>query len=114
MGYDNRTMSVSSALDLIHANQNQISVLCDQNQVSRLELFGSATGDRFDPDSSDLDFLVEFAVQSPRGAADRFFGLRNGLAIVLGRAIDLVELKAIHNPYFLEAIAPTRVLIYGH
>ena len=106
-------MNHSPALDLIQANQDKISSLCEQRQVSRLELFGSATSDRFDPQTSDFDFLVEFAVQSPNGAAERFFGLRDGLANVLGHAIDLVELRAIQNPYFLEAIAPTRVVIYG-
>ena len=116
------TMSNSPALDLIQANQDKISSLCEQRQVSRLELFGSATSvdvpghslHCFDPQTSDLDFLVEFAVQSPQGAAERFFGLRDGLANALGHAIDLVELHTIQNPYFLEAIAHTRVVIYDH
>lgn len=114
----NSTMSNFSALDFIQANQDKISSLCEQRQVSRLELFGSATSidvpgrspHRFDSQTSDLDFLVEFAIQSPHG----FFGLRDGLANVLGHIIDLVELHTIQNPYFLEAIAPTRIVIYDH
>ncbi|MBE9079167.1 hypothetical protein IQ241_17990 [Romeria aff. gracilis LEGE 07310] len=87
--------------------------LCQQNAVSRLELFGSATAYHFDPATSDFDFLVEFAIQNPAGAADRFFNLRQGLSELLEAAIDLVELKAVKNPYFLDAIASSRVNIFG-
>ena len=106
-------MSTSPGLDLIHAKKDQIFKLCEQNQVARLELFGSATSDRFNPATSDFDFLVEFSAKSHYGASNRYFGLLYGLKDLLDRAVDLVELKAVKNPYFLEAIAPTRVLIYG-
>ncbi|MEM9121043.1 MAG: nucleotidyltransferase domain-containing protein [Cyanobacteria bacterium P01_F01_bin.56] len=80
----------------------------------RLELFGSATDERFDPATSDLDFLVEFAINTPQGAADRFFGLKAGLSDLLGHTIDLVDFTTIQNPYFLDAIAPSRRTIYGN
>lgn len=100
-------------LEIIKSSTQQIAQLCEQNQVSRLEVFGSASTDRFDPATSDLDFLVEFANHTPAGASTRFFALRQGLEELLGRAIDLVEIQTIQNPYFLEAIAPTRQVIYG-
>jgi len=106
-------MSASPGLDLVYAKQDQIFKLCEQNQVARLELFGSATSDRFNPKTSDFDFLVEFTAKSYHGAADRYFGLLYGLVDLLERAVDLVELEAVKNPYFLEAIAPTRVIVYG-
>lgn len=107
-------MSLSPGLSLVLAKQAEITALCEQNQVARLELFGSATCDRFDPATSDLDFLVEFAVDTPKGAADRFFGLKQGLAAVFGRTIDLIELKTVKNPYFLETIIPNRITVYGN
>jgi predicted nucleotidyltransferase len=36
----------------------EIAVLCERHGVAYLELFGSATGSDFNPDSSDFDFLV--------------------------------------------------------
>ena len=36
----------------------EIPDLCRRYGVARLELFGSAAGDAFDPQRSDLDFLV--------------------------------------------------------
>lgn len=105
-------MKPSTVLSQIAEQQSQIEALCQQNHVARLELFGSATDERFDPATSDLDFLVEFSVNTPQGAADRFFGLKAGLRDLLGHPIDLVDLATIQNPYFLAAIAPSRLKVY--
>jgi uncharacterized protein len=93
------------ASSAIMAKQSEIAALCRLNQVARLDLFGSATRPTFDAQTSDFDFLVEFATDTPEGAADRFFGLKHGLSALLGRTVDLVDLAAAKNPYFLQAIA---------
>ncbi len=38
----------------------EIARIARRWRVKRLGLFGSATGDRFDPAASDIDFVVEF------------------------------------------------------
>lgn len=98
---------------LIEAKRAALVQLCTQYRVRRLELFGSATGERFDPDTSDLDFLVEFQALSPREHADAFFGLMEELQKMFGRPVDLVELRAIRNPYFRQAVEQTRTLLYA-
>ena len=98
---------------LIETKRAALAQLCTQYRVRRLELFGSATGERFDPDTSDLDFLVEFQDLSPREHADAFFGLMEELQQMFGRPVDLVELRAIRNPYFLQAVEQTRTLLYA-
>ena len=45
--------------------------------------------------------------------ADAYFGLREGLESLLQRPIDLVMSRAVRNPFFLEAIEPTRVVMYA-
>lgn len=114
--------NLSPVLQEITQKQPQIDELCQRNQVARLEIFGSATGvgvpgrspHRFQNHTSDIDFLVEFTVNTPQGAANRFFGLKQGLSDLLGRPIDLVEIQTIQNPYFLEAIGPQRLQVYGN
>lgn len=101
------------AVDRIMAKQAEIAALCQLNQVARLDLFGSATQPTFDSATSDFDFAVEFSIDTSEGAAARFFGLKQGLSDTLGRTIDLVDVKAVKNPYFLQAIAPSRLNIYG-
>lgn len=79
----------------------------------RLELFGSAVTGQFDPQSSDLDFLVIFQPEPGLGLAEQYFGFRDELERLFGRRIDLVEAAAVENPYFLEAIEPARHLLYA-
>jgi len=91
----------------------EIAELCRCHRVRRLELFGSAVGNDFDPQRSDVDFLVEFQPLAEGEHADAYFGLRESLAALFGRPIDLVMTQAIRNPYFLQAIEPTRTLLYA-
>jgi len=41
-------------IDLIEKHRAEIEALCREFGVSRLELFGSAATDEFDPDTSDI------------------------------------------------------------
>ena len=92
---------------------DEITALCRRHRVRRLEVFGSALDDRFDPQHSDVDFLVEFEPLAEGQYADAYFGLKEALELLLGRPVDLVMTQAIRNPYFLEAIEPTRTLLYA-
>ncbi len=95
-------------------NKRDILVnLCTRFHVLRLELFGSAAKEQFDEASSDLDFIVEFKKLTPQEHADAYFGLLEELQQVFDRPIDLVERRAIRNPYFLQAIDQDRVEVYA-
>ena len=87
--------------------------LCRDYAVTRLELFGSGTTSAFDPEQSDLDFLVLFEQATPVMHAERYLGLLAALQDLFQRRIDLVELGAIQNPYFIEDIQSTRKVIYA-
>ena len=90
-----------------------ISSLCQRYRVRRLELFGSAARSQdFVPGSSDADFLIEFAPDTPVDL-HRFFGLKTDLEQVLGIGVDLVEASAVRNPYVLADINRSRRTIYG-
>lgn len=91
---------------------DELSNLCTTYGVKRLELFGSASRRDFDLEHSDLDFLVEFADTHAPGASDRFFGLKEDLEQLFKRPVDLVEVKAIKNPYFRQAVERDKVLVY--
>jgi len=87
--------------------------MCRRHNVIRLEIFGSATGSRFDPCTSDLDFLVEFGPFTAGGYSDHYFGLQEELERLFHRPIDLVVTKAVRNPYLLESINRSRELLYA-
>ena len=87
--------------------------LCKKHSVRRLDVFGSAAGGAFDPDDSDIDFLVEFGDIPPGGYADAYFGLLEGLEDLFGRPVDLVVDAAIRNPYFRRSVDQTRSPVYA-
>lgn len=85
----------------------EIEEACRRFGVERLDLFGSALGETFDPERSDVDFLVRFSATDPPMHADRYFGLLEELTRLLGRHVDLVEIDAIRNTYFRRSVEAT-------
>jgi predicted nucleotidyltransferase len=98
---------------LIQTRLSQLQDLCLAHHVARLELFGSSTGCTFNPEKSDLDFIVEFQPMSPVDRADNYFALLEGLEQLFERPIDLVEIACLTNPYFVAAIRPSREVLYA-
>lgn len=80
-----------------------ISAACEQYGVRRLVVFGSAVTDDFDELTSDVDFLVEFRADIAN-RFDAYFGLKESLEALLGRAVDLVGSAALKNPYFAASV----------
>lgn len=97
----------------IQTHRTELDVLCRKYHVRRLDVFGSAAGGQFDPDKSDLDFLVEFEALEPATCADAYFGLLESLEKLFGRPVDLVSARAVTNPYFRQAIEQTKALLYA-
>lgn len=97
----------------IEAKRGELADLCARYHVRRLELFGSAAGDHFDPNTSDLDFVVEFQDLPAGQHADAYFGLLEGLQKLFDRPVDLLMTSAIENPYLIESIQATRTTLYA-
>ena len=93
-------------------NSEELTRLCERYGVTRLELFGSATGECFDLECSDLDFLVTFQPVERLGLAEQYFGFKDDLEHLFLRLVNLVELDAVDNPYFLEAVQNERQTLY--
>jgi hypothetical protein len=49
----------------------------------------------------------------PLSYADNYFDFKFSLEAILKRPVDLLEEKAIRNPYFKESIDTQKKLIYG-
>jgi uncharacterized protein len=97
----------------ISSHREELRELCRRFRVRRLDLFGSATGDDFDPARSDLDFLVEFDPRPPQTLSFKtFFGLKESLEALFGRKVDLVKPGAIGNPYLKANIERSREPIF--
>ena len=98
---------------LVERKLDDLTRLCEKFRVKRLDLFGSAVSDEFDPETSDLDFLVFLQEMDFGEYADAYFGLLQGLHELFDRHIDLVMDSAIKNPYFRQELEKTRMLLYA-
>lgn len=100
--------------EVVAEHLEEIRALCREYGVLRLEVFGSALTPRFDPASSDIDFLVEYPPDHVLGPwMKHHFALKEQLAAILGRPVDLVMIDAIRKPRFVEAIREHRRLLYA-
>lgn len=98
---------------IVAAHMDELTELCRRLHVRRLDLFGSAVSGGFDPDTSDLDFLVEFEPLPPIAYAEAYYALEEGLKEMFGLPVDLVSAKSIINPYFAESVAASRETVYA-
>ena len=109
--FNNQSMRRSPLSPLVH-QLPAIGALCERYGVMHLELFGSAAGPEFKPETSDYDFLVELDTKAPGSLARRWTELADALEKLLGRPVDLVNPRYIRNPYFLQAVNASRTVIY--
>lgn len=91
---------------------DQIGALCQRYGVRKLYLFGSAVRDTFDPQTSDLDFMVDLGEYGP-DVFDRYVGFYQDLVELFGREVDLLTERATGNEPFLREVRATRQMIYA-
>ncbi|MDD5571169.1 MAG: nucleotidyltransferase domain-containing protein [Bacteroidales bacterium] len=92
--------------------KDDINKLCFENKVKYLYVFGSVLTDNFN-DNSDIDLVVDIKSKDPLDYANNYFNLKFSLQDLLKRHIDLLENKAIKNPYIRENIDRSKTLLYG-
>ena len=96
----------------IAKHQQKIMDLCKQYEVIRLGLFGSAARGDFDPETSDLDFLVLFDRREGMDYVHRYFDLSRDLESLFGRKVDLITEGSVKKERFRQAIEKDLVWIY--
>lgn len=98
---------------LIEEKLPEVRALCEKYYVKRLAVFGSVAKGTFDPEKSDIDFVVEFDPEpDPLVRGRQWWDFWAALRKLFGRDVDLVERKAIINPYFLQVLDLTERPIY--
>jgi predicted nucleotidyltransferase len=80
--------------------------------VKSLHAFGSVLNENFN-EKSDIDLVVDFLPIDVLEYGDNYFELKFSLETILKRSIDLLEEKAIKNPYFKQSVISQMQLIYG-
>lgn len=96
----------------VENKRDEIAALCRELGIRRLDVFGSAVGQDFDVERSDVDVLVEFGTDDA-GGLRTYFALKDGLEHILGRPVDVVSARAVRNPYFRAQVLATREYLYA-
>lgn len=99
-------------MNLIEYNTKDILNLCKRHKVKSLYAFGSVLTYKFN-NKSDVDLIVDFEELDVLDYGDNYYDLKFSLENILKRKVDLLEEKAIKNPYFIKIINQSKKLIYG-
>lgn len=90
----------------------ELNKVCEVHHVHTLHLFGSAlhkdTSENFD-----LDFLVSFDSVDFSIYLTNFISLKESLALLFCRKIDLIESQSLKNPILIRSINRQKELVYG-
>lgn len=89
----------------------RVDAFCRKWRIRELSLFGSALRDDFRPDS-DVDLLAVFEPDAGWDLWD-IIGMEDELAQMFGRKVDLVEKRAVKNPFRRYDILTTRQVLFA-
>ena|SRR6266487_5368081 len=98
-------------MTVLEEHIDDIKKLCSIYKVKQLFAFGSVLTGGF---NNDIDLIVNFEPIDIAQYADNYYDFKFSLEDVLKKPIDLLEEKAIKNPYFRQVVDKQRQLIYGH
>lgn len=97
--------------DSIEVPHDRLAEFCRRWKIAELALFGSVLRDDFGP-QSDVDVLVVFTPQTPRGLEARE-RMDAELTEIFGRRVDVVEKTAVRNPFRRHEILRTHRVVYA-
>lgn len=100
-------------MSILDQNSAIIEKLCVSHNVKKLYAFGSVLTEKFNSES-DIDLIVDFDVMDVEKYADNYFELKFSLQDIFKHPIDLLEEKALKNPYFKQSISQHRKVVYEH
>ncbi|MBY0434323.1 MAG: nucleotidyltransferase domain-containing protein [Cyclobacteriaceae bacterium] len=96
----------------LQENLSEVIRVLKKRKVKKAYAFGSVCSPSFRKDS-DIDLLISFEPEGPfEGYSENFWALEDELKEILNREIELVPEHTLRNPYFIDRINKTKVLLY--
>ena len=100
-------------IELVKEKREAVAEHCRRLNVRRLDVFGSAARGDFNPETSDIDFLVEFGGLDRPGLLKRYLDLAESLEALFDRKVDLVMARHFENPYFRASVETSKEPVYA-
>ncbi len=99
-------------IDITDEQMARVRELCAEHGVVKLELFGSAATDAFDPDRSDLDLIALFSDRESDRLLTRFLDFADAMEALFGREVDVLTSQTFRNKIFQHSVDATRKVIH--
>lgn len=96
----------------IYKYEDKIKEICEKLHIKKLAVFGSATTDKFGPES-DIDIIIEFYYEQNENLFDKYFMLKEELTNIFHRPIDIIVERSVKNPFLKQTIDSTKRNIYA-
>ncbi len=97
---------------LLEKRKSDLIAICQALNIERLYAFGSVVSGNFNEDS-DIDLLISFSdTLTLDEYTNNYFELHYILRSIFQRDVDIVTERTLSNPYFIESINESKVLIY--
>jgi predicted nucleotidyltransferase len=87
---------VTDVRSRLNISDEELAEFCQKWKIVRLELFGSALREDFDPEKSDIDLLATFDDSADWGLLE-IVEAELQISDLLGRHVDLVERDAVEQ-----------------
>lgn len=95
----------------VPVQSDRIADFCRTWKVTELSLFGSVLRDDFGP-ASDVDILLAFEPGTVWDL-DHYDHMREQLADIFGRPVDIVLKRALRNPFLRHSILTGKKVLYA-
>jgi len=97
---------------LIQDKMKELTDLCLRLDIQSMYLFGSACTANFNEKSA-IDILISFKEIPIDTYTDNYFELHYRLEELFNRKVDLITERSLSNPYFIESVEETKLLLYA-
>lgn len=111
----NKAEDISLQLPPILADSySELVALCQTHHIQSLHAIGSVLDpQRFRPGSDiDLVYVLDEAAIPDKMYNANLFGFWDALEVLFNRKVDLVHRPSLRNPYLIEEIEETQLLLY--
>jgi uncharacterized protein len=98
--------------DEIRKRVPDFEAICRDHKVQYIYAFGSSVTNKFDPEHSDIDLLVEIDDPDPLQRGEKLISLWDTFETLFKRRVDLLTESSLKNPYLKNSINASKVLIY--
>ena len=92
----------------------EITKMFREYHVKSAYAFGSVVTDKFN-EESDVDFIVNMdeSIEPPEKRGELMWIIWDKLEELFNRKVDLVSENSLRNPYFIQELNETKILLYG-